>query len=219
MHISILQVGFATRRLRQHLTANVARHLIHGTAKDKLLIVAFAASNTYEAAFRLRNKLVPFTHDCHLSLTNHQFSQPDAHAVPHVTANLALQAQSLLLRRLRKLTLQRVLLPTITPLLPSVSTLTLRHGTAFSSLVQRNRVILVLLAMRTVSPNFFGSIHGNRIQLSINETHAFLYLFRQSAATQTQPLSSAVSHTLFRKRQLLYTVRFGNCDHRHQSLR
>jgi hypothetical protein len=107
--------------------------------------------------------------------------------VPHVTTDLALKPQSLLLRRLRKLTLQRILLPTITPLFPSVSTLTLRQGTTFSRLVQRNRVILMLLAVRTVSPNFFGNIHGIRIQLSINETHAFLYLFRQSAATQTQP--------------------------------
>jgi len=56
-------------------------------------------------------------------------------------------------------------------------TLTLRQGSTLSSLVQVNRVNLMLFAMRTISPGFFGNIHGYIYQLSINETHAFLYLF------------------------------------------
>ena len=74
--------------------------------------------------------------------------------------------------------LQRVLLSTVAPLFAGVGTLTLRQGSALPSLVQSNRVILMLLAMRTVSPYFFGNVHGYRYQLSIKETHAFLYLFR-----------------------------------------
>jgi hypothetical protein len=81
--------------------------------------------------------------------------------------------------------LQRIFLPTVAALFAGVGALTLRQGSTFPSLVQSNRVILMLFAMRTVSPYFFGNVHGNLYQLSINETHAFLYLFRQSAATQT----------------------------------
>jgi hypothetical protein len=71
-----------------------------------------------------------------------------------------------------------------------VSTLTLRQSSALPSLVQSNRVILMLLAMRTVRPYFFRNVHGYCYQLSIKETHAFLYLFRTPRKlSHTQSLS------------------------------
>jgi hypothetical protein len=98
--------------------------------------------------------------------------------VSHVAADFAFKPQRLFLRCFGKLALQRVLLSTVTSFFPCVGTLTLCHGSAFPSLVQRNRVILMLLAVRTVSPNFLGNVHGYRYQLSNRGTHAFLYLFR-----------------------------------------
>jgi hypothetical protein len=95
-----------------------------------------------------------------------------------VTTNFALISKRLLLSGLRKLALQRVLLSTVAFLFSCVSTLTLRQGAAFPSFVQRDRVNLMNLTVRTVSLDFFGNIHANRIQLSNRETHAFLYLFR-----------------------------------------
>jgi len=101
----------------------------------------------------------------------------------HVTTHLTLVPKRLLLRSLRKLTLKRILLSTVTSLFPCVRTLTLRQGTAFPCLVQRNRVNLMNLTMRTVSLDFFGNIHAIRIQLSNRGTHAFLYLFRITPET------------------------------------
>jgi len=117
-------------------------------------------------------------------LTYYQFSKPDTQSVPHVTTNLALITQRLLLRRLSELTLKRIFLSTITFLFPRVSTLTLRQRSSLSSLVQRDRVNLMRLTMRTVSINFLGNIHGYRNQLSNRETHAFLYLFRSTPKTK-----------------------------------
>ena len=92
----------------------------------------------------------------------------------HLAADLALVAQGLFLRRFRELMLQGVFLSTVTSLLSGVGTLTLRHCPTLSSLVQVNRVNLMLFAMWTVSPYFFGNVHWNRYQLAINETYAFL---------------------------------------------
>jgi hypothetical protein len=138
-------------------------HLRHLTRRK--LLFGFGIS--------LFHSLISFT-----LLAYYQFSQSDAQAVTHVTTHFALIPKRLLLRGLRKLALQRILLSTVASLFPRVSALTLRQGSAFPSLVQRNRVYLMNLTVRTVSLDFFGNIHANRIQLSNRETHAFLYLFR-----------------------------------------
>jgi hypothetical protein len=57
-------------------------------------------------------------------LAYYEFSKPDAHAVPHVTADLAFKPQRLLLRRLGKLALQWVFLSAVSALFAFVSTLT-----------------------------------------------------------------------------------------------
>jgi hypothetical protein len=61
LHIGIGDICFATGRLGQGFTADVARNLVHGAAEDKLLIVTLAASDAQEAAFRFWNKFVPFS--------------------------------------------------------------------------------------------------------------------------------------------------------------
>jgi len=139
-------------------------HLRHRTRRKLLLGFGISLFHSLIQSFTL--------------LAYYQFSEPDAQAVPHVTTHFTLIPKRLLLRSLGKLALKRILLSTVTFLFPCVSALTLRQSSAFPSLVQRNRVNLMSFTMRTVSPNFFGNIHANRIQLSNRETHAFLYLFR-----------------------------------------
>ena len=127
--------------------------------------------------------------------------------MPHVTTNLTLQLQSLLLSRLRKLPLKRILLPTIPTLLPqTMVTLTLRQRPTLPHLIQRNRMSLMLLTPWTIRLNLFGNIHPTSRPTLHKEATPVLILFRpptnipqptsktQTSAlpnqTQTQPKAS-----------------------------
>jgi hypothetical protein len=111
-------------------------------------------------------------------LSNNQLPQPNSILMPHVTTNLTLQLQSLLLRCLRKLPLKRILLTTITPFLPqAVVALAFSQRPTFPSLIQRDRMSLMLLASRTVRLYFFGNIHLIHDQLCIKKTTRTLILF------------------------------------------
>lgn len=95
----------------------------------------------------------------------------------HVAADFALYSKGLFLRGFGELSLKRIFLSAVTSFFSSVSSFTFRQSAAFSCLVQGDSVNLMSLAMRTVCPDFFGNIHGYLYQLSIKETHAFLYFF------------------------------------------
>jgi hypothetical protein len=97
---------------------------------------------------------------CFASISaNNQLSQSNANSVSHVTADFALQPQRLLLCGFGELALKRIFLSAVTLLFPFVMPFTFRHVTAFSRLVQTNRVNLMNLTLRTVSPDFLGNVH------------------------------------------------------------
>ncbi len=101
-----------------------------------------------------------------------------------VTANLALQLQSLLFSRLCKFSLKRILLPTITFLFLFMTTLALSQGSPFPSLVKSNGVNLMLLTFRTIRSDFLWNIHFNHDQLCLKKTHRLLYFFNNSLSNQ-----------------------------------
>jgi len=96
----------------------------------------------------------------------------------HVTTNLTLQLQSLLLRRLSKLPLKRILLTTIPPLFPqTVMPLTFRKRPTLTSLVQRNRMNLMLFAPWAIRLGFFRNIHPDSPTTLHKEATLVLILF------------------------------------------
>jgi hypothetical protein len=92
---------------------------------------------------------------------NSQFPQPYTVLMPHETADPAFQLQSLFLRCLRKLSLKRILLPTVTSLFSRVLTRTFSQGSRLANLVETNRVSLMLFAFRAIGPDFFWNVQIN----------------------------------------------------------
>jgi len=119
-----------------------------------------------------------------------------------VAADLALQLQSLLLRRFSKLSLKRILLSPV-PLLfsQSMAAFTLREWSALASLIKSNRMSLVLLTPWTVCSYFLGNVHYSHNRLCIRRLHTFLYFFAITPAlcfvsmvnVRAQPGSGQVS--------------------------
>ena len=82
--------------------------------------------------------------------------------MPHKTAFLTFEPQSLFLSSLSKLSLPRELLSTIPLLLPQrMSPLTLSQGSPLPRLIQGNRVNLMTLTLGAVRVDFFRHIHRN----------------------------------------------------------
>src|SRR4030042_7095316 len=96
----------------------------------------------------------------------------------HITADFALQPQSLFLGGLRELPLKRILLPTVPSLLPLMMTLAFCQRPPLPSLVKRDCMSLMLLAFRAVCLDLFGNIHVDHNRLCIKKTTRTLILFR-----------------------------------------
>jgi len=94
-----------------------------------------------------------------------------------VTANLALQLQSLLLGRLGKFSLKWILLPTVPSLFSLMCPLAFRHWSPLSRLVKRDCMGLMLLALWAVSCDLLWNVHLNHYQLCIKKTRMHLYFF------------------------------------------
>ena len=109
--------------------------------------------------------------------------------MPHETADLALQLQSLLFCCFRKLPLERVLLSSITSLFSLVLTLTLGQGSAFASLVESDRMSLVLFTLWTVCFYFLGDVHVRHDQLCIKKRQVLLYFFAFVKAVESRMVS------------------------------
>ena len=101
----------------------------------------------------------------------------------HVTTNFALYPESLLLGSLGKLSLKRIFLSTVAHFLPFVVTFTLSQSSAFSGLVQANRMILMNLTLRTVRPDFLRNVHVNSLLAFLKENKHALILFPLATAT------------------------------------
>jgi hypothetical protein len=108
---------------------------------------------------------------------NSQFSKPYTVLVPHETADPALQLQSLLLRCLRKLSLKRILLPTVTLQFSRVLTLTLGQGSPLASLVKSDRMSLMVFTLWTVCFYFLRNVHVRHDRLCIKKRQILLYFF------------------------------------------
>jgi thaumarchaeosortase len=98
--------------------------------------------------------------------------------VSHEAADLAFQLQGLLFRCLCKLSLERVLLPTVTPLLSRMLTFTPGKDSPLASLVECDRVSLMLLTLWTIRSYFLGDVHFKHDRLCIKKTTDTLILFR-----------------------------------------
>jgi hypothetical protein len=92
---------------------------------------------------------------------DNQFPQPYTILMPHETADPAFELQSLFLRCLRKLSLKRILLPTVTSLFSRVLTRTFSQGSRLANLVETNRVSLMLFAFRAIGFNLFWNVQIN----------------------------------------------------------
>ena len=100
----------------------------------------------------------------------------------HITANLALQLERLLLRCLGKLSLKRIFLPTISPFLPqTVVAFPFGHRSTFPSLIESDRMNLMLFTPGTVRLHFLRNIHFIHDQLCIKEAAHVLILFPPSS--------------------------------------
>jgi len=128
--------------------------------KNHLLISTIWTLHPDKPASGSWQKCFPLTHIVSFLLLNLKFFEAHSPLVPHVTASLALQPQRLFLGCFCKLALKRIFLSPVPMLLPFVCTFASRHRSSLSSLVDRDCVGPLNLALWTVRGDFFGRLHA-----------------------------------------------------------